>query len=115
MKPIYWMRSTAKDFKKLPNEVKEVFSFALDMARRNEKYQFAKPLAGFGGAGVLEVVEQFAGVAYRAVYTVKFKDAVYVLHVFEKKSKKGISTPQKEINLIKRRLNDASEHHKENG
>jgi phage-related protein len=71
----------------------------------------AKPLKGFTGAGVLEVVEDHMGDTYRAVYTVRFADAVYVLHAFQKKSKSGIATPQRDIDLIKTRLQRAQEHH----
>jgi len=73
-------------------------------AQLGEKAETAKPLKGFGGAGVLEVVEDFDGSTYRAVYTVRFSTAVYVLHAFQKKSKKGIATPKKEIDLVKARL-----------
>ena len=72
----------------------------------------AKPLAGFGGASVLEIVEHFFGDTYRAIYTVKFADAVYVLHAFQKKSKKGVATPKPEVDLIKRRLALAEQDHK---
>lgn len=76
---------------------------------RNQESPSAKPLKGFGGAGVLEVVENFDGAAYRAVYTVKFAGIVYVLHAFQKKSKHGIKTPQHEIDLIHARLKRAAE------
>ncbi len=72
----------------------------------------AKPLKGFGGAGVLEIIENFVGNTYRAVYTVKFAKVVYVLHCFQKKSKSGIKTPQHEIDLIKQRLKLAEELYK---
>jgi phage-related protein len=70
-------------------------------------------LKGFGGRSVLEIVAPHDGDTYRAVYTVKFKDAVYVLHAFQKKSTKGIATPQREIDLIRRRLADAEQHYRE--
>lgn len=73
----------------------------------------AKPLKGFGGAGVLEVVEEHAGNAFRAVYTVKFAGAVYVLHAFQKKSKKGVTTPRAELDLVRKRLQAAEEHYGE--
>ena len=75
------------------------------------KAPFAKPLKGFGGAGVLEVVDDFDGDTYRAVYTVQFAGIVYVLHAFEKKARKGIATPKSDIDLIKLRLNRAKEDH----
>lgn len=73
----------------------------------------AKPLKGFGGAGVFEVVANDEGGTYRAVYTVKFEHAVYVLHAFQKKSRKGIATPAEEIDKIKAWLKLAKQHHKE--
>ena len=78
-------------------------------AQRGEKHPSAKPLSGFGGAGVLEIVEDDDGSAYRAVYTVTLPDAVYVLHAFQKKSTRGIKTPQKELDMIRRRLKAAQE------
>lgn len=86
---------------------------ALDSAQQGKKPQDAKPLSGFGGASVLEIVEDYAGDAYRAVYTVRFGGAVYALHAFQKKSKKGIETPKQEIELIKSRLKKAEEHYTE--
>ena len=86
---------------------------ALDIAQQGKRHQDAKPLSGFGGASVLEVVEDHDSDTYRAVYTVRFTGAVYVLHTFQKKSKKGIATPKPEIDLIKARLRRAEEHHAE--
>ena len=86
---------------------------ALDIAQQGKKHQDAKPLVGFGGAGVLEIVEDYAGDTYRAVYTVRFIGAVYALHAFQKKSKKGIETPKQEIELIRSRLKKAEEHYAE--
>jgi phage-related protein len=88
--------------------------YALYLAQCGEKHPSAKPLKGFKGAGVLEVVEDFDGDTYRAVYTVKLEAVVYVLHVFQKKSKQGIATPKQDINLIEMRLKRAQEHHAEN-
>ena len=87
--------------------------FALYLAQIGGKHDHAKPLKGFGGAGVLEVVEDHAGDTYRAVYTVKFEHAVYVLHAFQKKSKTGIKTPQEDIDLIRRRLTAAEADYKQ--
>jgi phage-related protein len=87
--------------------------FALYLAQTGEKHLAAKPLKGFGGAGVLEVVEDHDGDTFRAVYTVKFASAVYVLHAFQKKSKSGIKTPQTDIDLIKQRLKLAEQMHKQ--
>lgn len=112
VKPLIWMASTQRDIRKLPEDVKDSFGFALHQAQEGDKHIDAKPLKGYSGAGVLEVVEDFAGNTYRAVYTVRFKEAVYVLHVFNKKSKKGIATPQKDLDLIDQRLKAAEEHYK---
>jgi phage-related protein len=113
-KPIEWIGSSLKDLRGFPEEVKDVMGVALDVAQQGEKHESAKPLQGFGGAGVLEVIDDFDGDTYRAVYTVKLKGVVYVLHAFQKKSKKGISTPKEEIDLVKKRFKAAEEHYKEN-
>ena len=85
---------------------------AIDDAQLGAESPCAKALRGFGGRGVLEIVDDFDGDTYRAVYTVKFADVIYVLHAFQKKSKKGIATPQREINLIKARLKRAEDHYR---
>ncbi len=113
-KPIEWIGSSLKDLRGFPEEVKDVMGVALDVAQQGEKHESAKPLQGFGGAGVLEVIDDFDGDTYRAVYTVKLKGVVYVLHAFQKKSKKGISTPKEEIDLVKKRFKASEEHYKEN-
>ena len=109
MKPVRWIASSRDDLRELPKEVRRDIGFALDMAQNGEKHPSAKPLQGFGGAGVLEIVENFVGDTYRAVYTVRFAEVIYVLHVFQKKSKSGIKTPKQEIDLIKSRLARAKE------
>src|SRR5258706_16451411 len=86
--------------------------YALYQAQVGLKASSAKPLRGFGGAGILEIVEDHQTDTYRAVYTVKFSDLVYVLHAFQKKSKKGTATPKPDIDLIRRRLKIAQEDHK---
>lgn len=91
----------------MPDDVVDVFGFALHLAQNGKKHDQAKPLKGFGGAGVLEVVEDYQGDTFRAVYTVKIADAVYVLHCFQKKSKQGIETPKHEMDLIRGRLKAA--------
>lgn len=96
----------------MPGDVQDVFGYALHLAQDGGKHPQAKPLKGFSGAGVLEVVEDFQGDTYRAVYTVKLGAAVYALHCFQKKSSKGIETPQHDIELIKARLNAAAAHAK---
>ena len=84
-KPLEWIGSSKKDLKALPDEVMDVFGYALFLAQIGGKHDQAKPLHGFGSAGVLEVVEDFRGNAYRAVYTVRFEKRVFVLHAFQKK------------------------------
>jgi len=112
-KPLFWVASTRKVLKALPLEVRRTVGFALWLAQTGGKHVDAKPLSGFGGAGVLEVVEDHDGNTYRAVYTVKLAGAVYVLHAFQKKSKKGAKTPKADLDLIRKRLKMAEEHHAE--
>lgn len=88
----------------LPEAVRRFFGFALSLAQAGDRHDAAKILEGFGGAGVLEVVEDDTGGTYRAVYTVKFVEAVFVLHCFQKKSKRGIATPKEEMDIIHARL-----------
>lgn len=113
LKPVRWVGSSYRDLKSLPLAVRRAIGFALDQAQRGGKHPDAKPLKGFGGAGVLEVVEQYSGDTYRGVYTVKLVGVIYVLHVFQKKSKSGIGTPKQEIDLITSRLRDAELDYKE--
>jgi phage-related protein len=113
MKPLEWVGRTQEDLKEFPVAVRRDIGFALYFAQMGDKHPSAKPLKGFGGAGVLEVVEDFDGNTFRAVYTVRFADAVYVLHVFQKKSKKGIATPKQEIELVHKRLQIAEKMSKE--
>ena len=103
-RPIEWIGSSKEDLSEFPREVKITVGFALHEAQIGRKHPDAKPLKGFGGAGILEVVSIFDGDAFRAVYTVKLAGRIYVLHAFQKKSKSGISTPKTEIDLIKARL-----------
>ena len=112
LKPLYWMGSSLKDLRASPEVVKDGIGYALDLVQKGDKPASAKPLKGFGGASVLEIVEDFGGGTWRAVYTVVVANRVYVLHFFQKKSKKGRATPKKDIDLIKRRLRDAMEHGK---
>jgi phage-related protein len=111
-KPLFWVGSSRDDLREFPDGVRETMGFALWQAQNGDKHLDAKPLRGFSGAGVLEIVADEAGSTYRAVYTVKFAGAVYVLHAFQKKSKKGIKTPKHEVDLIRRRLKAAEEHYK---
>jgi phage-related protein len=112
LKPLLWVGSSKKDLLTMPSEVVDVFGFALHLAQVGKKHDQTKPLKGFGGASVLEVVEDHMGDTYRAVYTVKIAEAVYVLHCFQKKSKQGIETPKQDIDLIRERLKAAQAHAK---
>jgi phage-related protein len=112
-KPLFWVGSSKKDLKGFPLEVRRTMGFALFQAQSGGKHVDAKPLKGFGGTGVLEVVADQEGSTFRAVYTVKFAGAVYVLHAFQKKSKKGVKTPKAELDLIRKRLKAAEEHYGE--
>jgi phage-related protein len=106
-RPLLWVGTSRDDLNLFPDEVKRVVGHALRAAQRGGKHADAKPLRGFGGAGVLEIVETFDGSAYRTVYTVRFSDAVYVLHAFEKKSAQGIATSKRDVALVHRRLLEA--------
>lgn len=100
-KPLEWIGNGHKDLMALPADVRRFFGYALSLAQAGDQHDAAKVLKGFGSAGVLEVVEDDAGGTYRAVYTVKFEAAVFVLHCFQKKSKRGIATPKKDMNIIR--------------
>jgi phage-related protein len=113
LKPVEWIGSSLNDLKDFPDEVQQVVGYALYIAQCGDKHPAAKPLKGFKGAGVVEVVEDFDGDTYRAVYTIKFADVVYVLHSFQKKSKQGIATPKQDMDLIEARLKRAKEHYSE--
>ena len=103
-KPLEWIASSHKDLMALPPNVRRRFGYALSLAQMGDQDDSAKVLKGFGGAGVLEVVEDAGGGTYRAVYTVKFVEAVFVLHCFQKKSKSGIATPKADMDIIRARL-----------
>jgi len=112
-KPLFWVGSSHRDILTFPEDVKDEIGFALSEAQFGSKHISAKPLKGFGGGAVLEVVSDWDGNTYRGVYTVKFAGAVYVLHVFQKKSVKGSKTPKREIDMVRDRLRDAESHYKE--
>jgi phage-related protein len=112
-KPVEWVGSSLKDLRAFPDEAKNNIGHALWFAQKGDKHPSAKPLHGFGGAGVLEVVEDHDGDTYRAVYTVKFSDVIYVLHCFQKKSKKGIETTKQDDDLIKKRFKRAEQEYKQ--
>lgn len=111
MKPLHFVGSAQKDLRSFPEDARQEAGYAFYLAQTGGKGINAVPMVGFGGAGVLEVVIDHDGDTYRAVYSVKLKGAVYVLHAFQKKSKKGIKTPQTELNIIAARLKVAKEHH----
>ena len=113
MRRLEWIGSSKKDLLTLPEEVVNVFGYALYLAQTGSKHDQAKPLRGFGSAGVLEVVEDRRGDTYRAVYTVQYAARVFVLHVFQKKSKSGIATPKPDLDLIRNRLKVAAKRAKE--
>jgi phage-related protein len=110
VRPLLWVASSKRDYAAFPERVQDEFGFRLYLAQTGQHPPSARPLKGLG-SGVVELVEDFDKSTYRAVYTVRFGDAVYVLHAFKKKSKQGIKTPQTDIELIKRRLKDAEQDH----
>ena len=112
LKPLRWIGSSYKDLKSFPPQVRKDIGYALYAAQKGETDPAAKPLKGFRGASVMEIVASFDGDTWRAVYTVRFKGVVYVLHAFQKKSKRGKETPIKEIDLIHDRLAAAERDHK---
>jgi phage-related protein len=112
-KPLYWVGNSKRDLRSLPGPVEDLFGYALYLAQEGKKHERAKPLKGFGSAGVLEIVEDWDRSTYRAVYTVRFEGMVFVLHIFQKKSTRGVATPKAEIDLIRARLRVAEQIAKE--
>jgi phage-related protein len=113
LKPLIWVGSSRKDFCEFPELVEDHMGYALYLAQRGAKHRDSKTLRGFSGAGVLEVIKDFRGDTFRAVYTVRFAGAVYVLHAFQKKSKTGRETPRRDVELIRQRLREAEQIAKE--
>jgi phage-related protein len=111
LKSVKWISSSRDDLREFPEDVQRMMGYALYLAQLGKKHPDSKPLKGFKGSGVLEVVEDFDGDTYRAVYTVKFEGIIYVLHAFQKKSKRGIATPKQDIALIEARLKRAKEYY----
>jgi phage-related protein len=109
LKPVIWVGASLKDLRKFPAPVQDHMGYALYVAQRGGKHQDAKVLSGFGGAGVLEVIKDYRGDTFRAVYTLKYAGTVYVLHAFQKKSKSGRQTPRRDIELIQQRLREAEQ------
>ena len=110
-RPLYWVGSSLEDLRTFPDTVIDVMGYALHLAQQGDKHPDAKPLKGFPGGSVLEITADHDGNTWRAVYTLKYKDTLYVLHAFQKKSKQGLKTPRQHINMIHRRLKLAQEHH----
>ena len=112
-KPLTWVGSSKRDYIRFPDQVQDDMGYALFVAQMGERPRNAKPLKGFKGAGVLEIVEYYDGDTFRAVYTVRFAQRLYVLHAFQKKSKRGIETPKREIRLVEQRLRAADEDYRQ--
>ncbi|WP_425903599.1 type II toxin-antitoxin system RelE/ParE family toxin [Agrobacterium radiobacter] len=114
MKQVFFLGSSDEEIKKFPKEVREEVGFALYLAQMGDKALNAIPLSGFGNSKVPEIIVDHMGDTYRSVYTVRYEEAVYVLHAFKKKSPRGSETPQRDMNLIKSRLKIAEAHYDEN-
>lgn len=113
LKSVRWVGTSLRDLRSFPRAVRIDIGHALFTAQEGQTDPAATPLKGFGGASVLEIVASQGGNAWRAVYTVRFQDAIYVLHEFQKKSTKGIATPAREMNLIRQRLAEAERDYRE--
>jgi len=112
-RPLIWVGSSRRDLRAFPREVRRDIGQSLYAAQQGETDPSAKTLKGFGGGSVVEIVARHRGDTWRAVYTVRFEQAVYVLHAFQKKSKHGIATPRNEIDLVRQRLAEAERLHRE--
>jgi phage-related protein len=112
-RPVIWVGSSRRDLRAFPREVRRDIGMALYTAQQGDTDPAAKPLRGFGGGSVLEIISVQQGGTWRAVYTVRYLEAIYVLHAFQKKSKSGIATPKRDVHLIHRRLAEAEQLHKE--
>ena len=110
-KEVVWIASSLEDLKAFPDSVKQTMGFAVFQAQCGGKHPHAKVLRGFKGSGVLEVVEDHDGDAYRMIYTIRLSDVVYVLHSFQKKSTRGIKTPKHEMDIVEARLKIAAKLH----
>lgn len=113
MKELAWLASSKRDLVEFPEDVRKEMGHALYLAQKGGKHKDASPLKGFGGAGVLEVVQDDRNGTYRVMYTVQFEEIVYVLHAFQKKSKKGIKTSKQDMELVEKRLKAAEQKYKE--
>jgi phage-related protein len=108
-KPVAWVGSSYKDFRAFPDPVQDSMGYALYRAQIGGLHESAKPMKGFARAGVVEIVDDYSTDTYRAIYTVQFAGVIYVLHAFQKKSKKGVKTSGRDLDLIRRRLRMAEE------
>ena len=113
LKPVIWVGSSRKDLREFPDPVRDHIGYALYVAQCGGKHRDAKVMTGFGGAGVVEVVKDYRGDTFRAVYTLRHTGVVYVLHAFQKKSKSGRETPRRDMDLVKQRLREADKMAKE--
>jgi phage-related protein len=109
LKPVIWVGSSRKDLREFPEPVQDHMGYALYVAQRGGKHRDAKALSGFGGTGIVEVVKDYRGDTFRAVYTLRHAGTVYVLHAFQKKSKTGRETPRRDMELIRQRLREAEQ------
>ena len=107
LKQLVWIGASRKEMMAVPRAVQRTFGYGLYLAQLGDKHPDAKPLKGFHGANTLEIVEDYRGDTYRAIYTVRFISRVYVLHVFQKKARRGIETPKNVLSLIRERLKQA--------
>ena len=108
-KPVVWVGSSRRDLREFPDIVQDHMGYALYVAQQGGKHRDAKTLTGIGGAGVVEIIKDYRGDTFRAVYTLRYEGAVYVLHAFQKKSKSGRATPRRDMELIKQRLREAEQ------
>jgi phage-related protein len=111
-RPVIWLGSSRRDVRNFPREVQRDIGFALYAAQQGETDPAAKSMRGFGGGSVLEIITDYDGNTWRTVYTVRYIEAVYVLHAFQKKSKSGIATPKRDLDLVRRRLIEAERLHR---
>ena len=109
LKPVIWVGTSLGDLREFPAPVQDHVGYAVYIAQRGGKHQDAKVLRGFGGAGVLEVIKDYRGDTFRAVYTLKYATTVFVLHAFQKKSKSGRETPRRDLELLQQRLREAEQ------
>jgi phage-related protein len=107
IKPVVWVGSSREDLREFPDPVQDHIGYALYVAQRGGKHRDAKTLTGFGGAGVVEIIKDYRGDTFRAVYTLRYAGVVYILHAFQKKSKTGRETPRRDMELVKQRLREA--------